>query len=83
MDIGDIRGLSTVLCMLAFAAVVFWAFGPSRKHYFEKAADLPFADEAGAAAMSVPKKARRSRDLKHRHGKLSDGTLLKDKDDLK
>ncbi|MBT4162660.1 MAG: CcoQ/FixQ family Cbb3-type cytochrome c oxidase assembly chaperone [Gammaproteobacteria bacterium] len=45
MDIGDLRGLSTVFCMAAFAAVVFWAYGPSRKSYFEKAADLPFADE--------------------------------------
>ena len=45
MDIEDLRGLSTVFCMAAFFAVVYWAYGPSRKAYFDKAADLPFADE--------------------------------------
>lgn len=50
MDIGDLRGLSTIFCMLAFAAVVFWAYGPSRKGYFDKAAELPFAEEASAGS---------------------------------
>ena len=45
MELGDLRGVATVFCMLAFAAVVFWAYGPSRKKYFDDAADLPFADE--------------------------------------
>lgn len=45
MEMGDIRGLSTVLCMAAFVAVVYWAYAPSRKGYFDEAADLPFADE--------------------------------------
>ena len=42
MDMGDLRGLSTILCMLAFAAVVYWAYGPSRKEYFEEAAEILF-----------------------------------------
>ena len=45
MDMTDFRGLATVLCALAFVAVVFWAYGPSRKRYFDDAAQLPFADE--------------------------------------
>ncbi len=45
MDINDLRGLSTIFCMLAFAAVCFWAYGPSRKEYFNKASQLPFEDE--------------------------------------
>lgn len=45
MDINDIRGLATVFCMLGFAAVVYWAYGPSRKAYFEQAAQLPFLEE--------------------------------------
>ena len=45
MDISDLRGLSTIFCLLAFAAVVFWAYGPSRKNYFDEAADLPFTEE--------------------------------------
>jgi len=45
MDMTDFRGLATVLCALAFIAVVIWAYGPSRKRYFDDAAQLPFADE--------------------------------------
>ena len=45
MDMSDLRGLSTILCMAAFFAVVYWAYAPSRKQYFEDAAALPFADD--------------------------------------
>ena len=45
MDINDIRGLSTVLVMIAFLGICWWAFSPSRRKKFEDAADLPFADE--------------------------------------
>ncbi len=45
MDIGDLRGLSTIFCLIAFAAVVYWAYGPTRKDYFDEAAELPFADD--------------------------------------
>lgn len=44
-SINDLRGLSTIFCMVAFGAVVFWAYGPSRKKYFDTAAALPFEDE--------------------------------------
>ncbi len=45
MDINDLRGIATILCMAAFMGIVWWAYGPSRKGYFEKAAQLPFEDE--------------------------------------
>ena len=45
MEFSDLRGLSTILCLLAFSAVVWWAYGPSRKKYFDKAAELPFDEE--------------------------------------
>ena len=45
MGMDDLRGLSTIFCMVAFAAVVYWAFGPSRKDYFQEAANLPFEDD--------------------------------------
>lgn len=44
MEIDDLRGIATVLCMLAFGAIVYWAYAPSRKGYFEAAAMLPFED---------------------------------------
>jgi cytochrome c oxidase cbb3-type subunit 4 len=45
MDIGDLRGISTIFCMVAFAAFVYWAYGPSRKGYFEEAGMLPFSSK--------------------------------------
>ena len=45
MDINTLRGLSTVLIMLAFAGVCWWAYGRRRKDRFDAAANLPFADD--------------------------------------
>ncbi len=45
MDINDMRGLATLLCMVGFLSVVWWAYGPSRKSYFEDAADIPFKED--------------------------------------
>lgn len=45
MDINDVRGFSTVLMMLAFAGICWWAFSPRRKKRFIDAANLPFEDE--------------------------------------
>ncbi|MGS2717790.1 cbb3-type cytochrome oxidase subunit 3 [Eionea flava] len=45
MDINDIRGLSTVLVMIAFVGIFWWAFSPARKKKFDDAANLPFADD--------------------------------------
>jgi cytochrome c oxidase cbb3-type subunit 4 len=44
MEIENLRGIATILCMLAFGAIVYWAYAPSRKSYFETAALLPFQD---------------------------------------
>ena len=45
MDMTDLRGLATILCMIGFLSVAAWAWWPSRKDYFNKAANLPFEDE--------------------------------------
>lgn len=45
MDINTLRGISTVLIMLAFAGTCWWALGKKRKSRFEEAANLPFDDE--------------------------------------
>ena len=50
MDINDLRGLSTLLMMIAFIGVVFWAYSSKRKDDFEQAANLPFADEESNGA---------------------------------
>lgn len=41
----NLRGLSTVLVMIAFAGICWWAYAPRRKKRFDEAANLPFADD--------------------------------------
>ena len=45
MDINDLYGFSTILVMIAFIGVCWWAYAPSRKKRFSDDANLPFADE--------------------------------------
>ncbi len=45
MDINDFRSLATILVMVAFFGVCWWAFSPSRRKQFDEAAQLPFVDE--------------------------------------
>jgi cytochrome c oxidase cbb3-type subunit IV len=45
MDLNTLKGLSTVLVMITFVGVCWWAFAPSRRKQFNDAANLPFADD--------------------------------------
>jgi cytochrome c oxidase cbb3-type subunit 4 len=45
MDINLLRGIITVLSLLAFIGIVVWAYGKGRRQQFEEAANLPFADD--------------------------------------
>ncbi|WP_459748021.1 cbb3-type cytochrome oxidase subunit 3 [Pseudomonas sp. 3A(2025)] len=45
MDIGTIRGLGTLVVLLAFVGLALWVFSPRRKRDFDEATLLPFADE--------------------------------------
>ncbi len=44
MDIDFARSLVTVAALAAFLAIVWWAYGPSRKQRFDRDALLPFDD---------------------------------------
>ena len=44
MDIDLARSLVTVAAFAAFLAIVWWAYGASRKQRFERDALLPFED---------------------------------------
>jgi cytochrome c oxidase cbb3-type subunit 4 len=48
MDIGTLRGLGTVLVVVAFICVSLWAYSGKRKANFDEAANLPFADKTEA-----------------------------------
>ena len=47
--LNNLRGLSTVFVMIAFAAICWWAYSPKRKSKFKDAANLPFADDLDAS----------------------------------
>ncbi|MDO8332458.1 MAG: cbb3-type cytochrome c oxidase subunit 3 [Pseudomonas sp.] len=48
MDIGTLRGLGTLLVVIAFTCVAIWAYSSKRKASFDEAANLPFADDTEA-----------------------------------
>ncbi|MCU1722983.1 MULTISPECIES: cbb3-type cytochrome oxidase subunit 3 [Pseudomonas] len=49
MDIGMIRGLGTVVVMVAFVGLALWVFSSRRKSEFDEATLLPFADDPEAS----------------------------------
>ncbi len=52
MDLSTFRGLITIVAMLAFLGVVWWAYSASNRRRFEEDARLPFSDEAGDSSRS-------------------------------
>lgn len=40
-----IRGLGTVVVLVAFVGLALWVFSPRRKNDFDEATRLPFADD--------------------------------------
>lgn len=42
MDINDLHVIVTVLALVAFLGIVFWAYSRKRKRDFDEAARLPF-----------------------------------------
>lgn len=61
MDINDLRVATTVLLFCVFLGIVWWAFGKSRRQYFDEAAAIPFTeeDEPAAAARSAARAEKR------------------------
>ncbi len=45
MDINTLRGIATIVVMITFLGICFWAYSSKRKVDFEEAANLPFADD--------------------------------------
>ena len=48
MDIGTVRGLVTLALLLAFVALVIWAWSKRRKADFDELARLPLQDDPPA-----------------------------------
>ncbi len=45
MDINDLRGIHTLLVLVAFIGIVWWAYSAHRRKSNDEAANLPFADD--------------------------------------
>ena len=60
MDIGMIRGLGTLVVMVAFIGLALWVFSPRRKSEFDDATLLPFADDPEAIKKVEQEQASRS-----------------------
>lgn len=45
MDHATLRSILTVVSLLVFVGIVFWAMSGRNKERFEQAAQLPFADD--------------------------------------
>jgi cytochrome c oxidase cbb3-type subunit 4 len=61
MDIGMIRGLGTVVVLVAFVGLALWVFSPRRKRDFDEATQLPFADDPEASQHVEQAQAKASR----------------------
>ncbi|PAV26757.1 cytochrome c oxidase cbb3-type subunit 4 [Tamilnaduibacter salinus] len=45
MDLNDVRGIHTLLVMVAFLGIVWWAYSAKRRKPNDEAANLPFEDD--------------------------------------
>lgn len=45
MDLNDLRSMVTVLSLLVFLAIVFWAYSRGNRARFDEAARLPFEND--------------------------------------
>ena len=56
-----IRGLGTLVVMVAFIGLALWVFSPRRKSEFDDATLLPFADDPEAIRKVESETASRSK----------------------
>lgn len=52
MDTGTLRGIATAIALLAFIALVAWAWSGRRKARFDRAARMPLEDDAAGRGES-------------------------------
>jgi len=45
MDINDLRSIMTVISLVTFLGIVWWAYSRKNRGRFDEAANLPFAED--------------------------------------
>lgn len=58
MDMSFAYTLSTVLVVVCFSAICWWAFNSASRKGFEEAANIPFDDEDLPARRAAPSDAK-------------------------
>jgi cytochrome c oxidase cbb3-type subunit 4 len=58
VDINDLRSSFTVLAVLMFVGIVWWAYSDRRQQAYDEAAMLPLEDDAPVGALDSPAAAR-------------------------
>lgn len=55
MDINDLRSISTVVSLITFVGIIWWAYARGNKSRFDEAANLPFAehDDKGGPSLTA------------------------------
>jgi cytochrome c oxidase cbb3-type subunit IV len=64
MDINTLRGIATILVMIAFVGITMWAYSSYKKKDFDEASQLPFADETEAEKAARERKEAEARSNK-------------------
>ena len=60
MDINDLRSAFTVLSLVVFIGIVWWAYSDRRKVAYDEAARLPLDDEDSAPFVANDRKEQSS-----------------------
>jgi cytochrome c oxidase cbb3-type subunit 4 len=61
MDYSLIQAVWTIVVMVLFVGIVFWAYSGKRRQRFEEAAQIPFMEETPA----VPSAEKNSKENSH------------------
>ena len=64
MDINDLRSIFTVLAVVMFAGIVWWAYSDRRKQVYEEAAMLPLDDDMPDAVVRDAKQVTENQERK-------------------
>lgn len=68
MDTGTFRGIITLILIIAFLGITWWAYSKRRKPDFDEAANLPFADDDEQPSSDKPASSKNEADSRHDRG---------------
>jgi cytochrome c oxidase cbb3-type subunit 4 len=60
VDINDLRSIFTVLALIAFVGIVWWAYSDRRKQTYDAAAMLPLDDDSQFVPQVTENQERKS-----------------------